>query len=185
MLKRLKGDDDSYNKQPVANAYACIDLGHRRGWLDQDRPRSSIKNPGLEVSPGSLDEKLGQEVWSELYQLKIEQPVDYLYESNTILKKKNLFWYLQVEWKQVWKRCIGWKITLGRMSTWGVHFKKVSHVVSKDLPYANCSDLWQANFWQQSKENIHASCSTTDCYYTCFFYEVICKFISRFIEISR
>ena len=84
MLKRLKGDDDSYNKQPVANAYACIDLGHRRGCLDQDRPRSSIKNPGLEVSPGSLDEKLGQEVWSELYQLKIEQPVDYLYESNTI-----------------------------------------------------------------------------------------------------
>ena len=97
MLKRLKGDDDSYNKEPVANAYACIDLGHRRGWLDQDRPRSSIKNPELEVSPGSLDEKLGQEVWSELYQLKIEHPVDYLYESNTTLKKKNIFCYLQVE----------------------------------------------------------------------------------------
>ena len=47
MLKRLKGDDDSYNKEPVANAYACIDLGHRRDWLDQDGPRSSIKSPNF------------------------------------------------------------------------------------------------------------------------------------------
>ena len=36
MLKRLKGDDDSYNKESVANAYACIDLGHRRDWFDQE-----------------------------------------------------------------------------------------------------------------------------------------------------
>ena len=54
MLKRLKGDDDSYNKELVANAYACIDLGHRRDCLDQDRPRSSIKNPGLKDRPRSL-----------------------------------------------------------------------------------------------------------------------------------
>ena len=69
MLKRLKVDDDSYNKEPVANAYACIDLGHRRGWLDQDGPRSSIKKPGLDDRLGSLAEKSGQEVWSKLDQL--------------------------------------------------------------------------------------------------------------------
>ena len=54
MLKRLKGDDDSYNKEPVANAYTCIDLGHRRDWLEQHGPRSSIKKHGLEVRPSSL-----------------------------------------------------------------------------------------------------------------------------------
>ena len=69
MLKRLKGDDDSYNKEPVANAYACIDLGHRRDWLDQDGPRRFIKKPGLDDRPGSLAEKSGQEVWSKLDQL--------------------------------------------------------------------------------------------------------------------